>query len=638
MSEEIMEALDSGTSSESESESIKSPLKDCESLSHRKLKIASQIANENSNSSSDLPLSFLVTKKKSQLSILSEDETDGSTSNTTEKQNEKPSNVLVSMDENSSSSDIPLTKLASNKKPLELKLEVPSSNVSVSADDNSCSSDVPLAKFVRSTIQHTNLEAKKVNNKLRKKVTVNKSKKSKSKLEVMMDGSNDSHASDQTSLVEQEESDSSSSFAQARETPKSNIKKQKSVKTKKVNEKSSLKRKRSEETSSEQKRAKTKRKLNISSDSSSDDAVKSKRDTPAPASSIKNGTPVSTTKNETVPAIIDSKSSPSMGKKKLGPASGKKKSPVQDDVMISPTKTEANTNPKGSNSKPIGGKKAKVLDKNGILEKLNNSSDTSSSSEDSEVEDPSNVETAVALPSSSSSESGEDSVTTLSSLKRKKKVPQKKAKGTRKSENVGNASDSDDPMVRKTSNSSTGKVEEHPVCSTSGSSSSEESENVSPQKKKATQKDEKSSKKETTKEKKIPGTPRIIRLQRYLKEAGIRVQNYKTLWQNCKNDKARAQKLMELLHERGLKGKPSVSECRKLKKKLEREKEVSELNTSNIITSNGRSRRGVTSLFATRHSPSPASAKKQETSPKKSPEFKKIFGRLKNIVDSEDSD
>lgn len=48
---------------------------------------------------------------------------------------------------------------------------------------------------------------------------------------------------------------------------------------------------------------------------------------------------------------------------------------------------------------------------------------------------------------------------------------------------------------------------------------------------------------------------------------------------------------MELLHERGLKGKPSVSECRKLKKKFEREKEVSELNTSNIITSNG------TSLF-----------------------------------------
>lgn len=284
-------------------------------------------------------------------------------------------------------------------------------------------------------------------------------------------------------------------------------------------------------------------------------------------------------------------------------------------------------------------KKTKVLDKNGILEKLDNSSNTSSSSEDSEVEDPSNVENNVISRSSSSSKSDEDPDSVLSSSIRKKKVLQKKANGTRKSGSSGSASDSDDPVSRKTSNSSTGKVEELPGCLSSGSSSSEESENVSPQKKKATQKDEKSSKKETTKEKKNPGdNPRIIRLQRYLKEAGIRVQNYKILWQNCKSDKARAQKLMELLHERGLKGKPSVSECRKLKKKFEREKEVSELNTSNIITSNGRSRRGVTSLFATRRSPSPASAKKQETSPKKSPEFKKIFGRLKNIVDSEDSD
>ncbi len=44
---------------------------------------------------------------------------------------------------------------------------------------------------------------------------------------------------------------------------------------------------------------------------------------------------------------------------------------------------------------------------------------------------------------------------------------------------------------------------------------------------------------------------------------------------------------MDLLRERGLKGKPSVTECRKIKKKYETEKEVSELNTSNIITSKG---------------------------------------------------
>lgn len=262
MSDEIMEALDSGTSSESESDSIKSPLKDCEtlSLSHQMVKIASPISNENSNSSSDLPLSLFVSKKRTQLAILSEDETESSTSNTTEKHHKEPSNVLVLMDENSSSSDIPLSKLASNKKLVVSKLEVPSSNVSVSADDNSCSSDVPLAKFVCSSIQHTNLEAKKAKDQLRKKVTVNKSKKNKSKLEVKLEDSNASPASGPTSLVEQEDSDSNSSFTQARETHKSNIKKNKLIKTKKVNEKNSLKRKRSEETGSEQKRVKTKKK------------------------------------------------------------------------------------------------------------------------------------------------------------------------------------------------------------------------------------------------------------------------------------------------------------------------------------------------------------------------------------------
>ena len=65
------------------------------------------------------------------------------------------------------------------------------------------------------------------------------------------------------------------------------------------------------------------------------------------------------------------------------------------------------------------------------------------------------------------------------------------------------------------------------------------------------------------------------------------MKNYKALWVDCKNNKAREEKLLDLLRERGLKGKPSVHECRKIKKKYEREKEVSELNTSNIITSNG---------------------------------------------------
>jgi hypothetical protein len=45
--------------------------------------------------------------------------------------------------------------------------------------------------------------------------------------------------------------------------------------------------------------------------------------------------------------------------------------------------------------------------------------------------------------------------------------------------------------------------------------------------------------------------------------------------------------LLELLRERGLQGNPSLAACKKLKRKYEKEKEISELNLSNIIASNG---------------------------------------------------
>lgn len=132
------------------------------------------------------------------------------------------------------------------------------------------------------------------------------------------------------------------------------------------------------------------------------------------------------------------------------------------------------------------------------------------------------------------------------------------------------------------------------------------------------------------------------------------------MWQNCKSDKARAEKLLELLHERGLRGKPSISECRKLKKRYETEKEIAELNRANIITSTGmyfvlfnvgnffglyefasifhlsfegRSRRG-----AAQSRESPKDCVKEESAVENSSEFKKVFSRLKSIVDSEGSD
>jgi len=68
---------------------------------------------------------------------------------------------------------------------------------------------------------------------------------------------------------------------------------------------------------------------------------------------------------------------------------------------------------------------------------------------------------------------------------------------------------------------------------------------------------------------------------------GIRVKSYDKLWEGCKSKKAKIESMLNLLKERGLKGNPTIKECRRLKKMFERKQEVAELNTSNIITTTG---------------------------------------------------
>ena len=70
-------------------------------------------------------------------------------------------------------------------------------------------------------------------------------------------------------------------------------------------------------------------------------------------------------------------------------------------------------------------------------------------------------------------------------------------------------------------------------------------------------------------------------------QIGIQVKNYKTLWEGCNSIKSKKAKLMALLEENGMKGNPTIEKCRKLRKKLERAREVAELDTSNIINTSG---------------------------------------------------
>jgi len=52
------------------------------------------------------------------------------------------------------------------------------------------------------------------------------------------------------------------------------------------------------------------------------------------------------------------------------------------------------------------------------------------------------------------------------------------------------------------------------------------------------------------------------------------------------------------MRENGLKDNPTMEKCKKIKKKLDKKKEVAELDLDNIIEDSGRGRRNVYSLYA----------------------------------------
>ncbi|XP_047097121.1 lisH domain-containing protein C1711.05-like isoform X1 [Schistocerca piceifrons] len=155
-----------------------------------------------------------------------------------------------------------------------------------------------------------------------------------------------------------------------------------------------------------------------------------------------------------------------------------------------------------------------------------------------------------------------------------------------KKEKSSNDSESDSSHVEKTAKGAEAKRR------------SESPLNNAKNKKLHNDSDSSSSKESTKKEKrrknKLPDEDkRIISLKKYLKIAGIRVHNYSDLWKDCRSNKARAQKLLSLLEENGLKGRPTIEKCKKLRKKIETRREVEELDLANVMEcgAEGRTRR-----------------------------------------------
>lgn len=120
---------------------------------------------------------------------------------------------------------------------------------------------------------------------------------------------------------------------------------------------------------------------------------------------------------------------------------------------------------------------------------------------------------------------------------------------------------------------------------------------------------------------------RIEALKRYIRAAGIRVKSYNELWTTCESNAAKVRCLKELLEKNGVTGRPTLEKCKKARLKNEQLKDISELNTSNIITG-GRVTRARRNMDHNKDS-------KTSESPPKQREARTTFKRIMNVVDSD---
>lgn len=76
----------------------------------------------------------------------------------------------------------------------------------------------------------------------------------------------------------------------------------------------------------------------------------------------------------------------------------------------------------------------------------------------------------------------------------------------------------------------------------------------------------------------------IQALKKYLNVAGVKVKSYNDIWADCKSNAAKIKRLKELLEKNGVSGRPTLEKCKRVREENEKMKEVSELDTSNIIS------------------------------------------------------
>lgn len=73
-------------------------------------------------------------------------------------------------------------------------------------------------------------------------------------------------------------------------------------------------------------------------------------------------------------------------------------------------------------------------------------------------------------------------------------------------------------------------------------------------------------------------------MKKYICKAGIKVQSYQKIWDVYYNNTQRINYLKELLEKNGVHGKPTLQKCKEARIRNQNMQEISDLDTSNIIS------------------------------------------------------
>lgn len=128
--------------------------------------------------------------------------------------------------------------------------------------------------------------------------------------------------------------------------------------------------------------------------------------------------------------------------------------------------------------------------------------------------------------------------------------------------------------------------------------------------------------------------PAVAKLKRCISTAGLRVR-YVQLLEESDTVEQKVAKLMKVLRDAGLQGNPTLKSCRELRQRREEENEVRGLDKSRIVEN---SQDGVTKRTTRSAAVSIVPSATPEKSEEAVDESCKVFSRLKDIIDSEDSE